>query len=334
MLTETQRDGVLRACRLALLITCLLLALSCGSKRWESPLSWPAEPAQAQQDGGSASVTTGELKVTRRDIPADYFIRKEGDAYVAENPANDMELLFSPTGVSLREVQGEGVLLEAGLVDIGRGGDREVQQLVAMELDSERLEYRRGDVVEWYINTPEGLEQGFDILKSPPGEGSLEVHVRLAGPELSVSGEGLSLEIGGRHLFYRGLSVRDAGGRMLPASLRAYGDGGALITVEDAGALYPLVIDPLIGDEGIILIAPGNGASLGGTYAIRWSTSGSWDEYGTVDLQWSDDDFATATSIAAGITVHTLTYAWDTSTLADNVAAYQIRIQVTVVLPL
>jgi hypothetical protein len=35
--------------------------------------------------------------------------------------------------------------------------------------DGNRMEYRRGDLVEWYINDGRGLEQGFTIA-APPGK--------------------------------------------------------------------------------------------------------------------------------------------------------------------
>ena len=46
-------------------------------------------------------------------------------------------------------------------------------------------------------------------------------------------------------LRYGGLSVTDARGRVLPATLTVH-DGELLIGVSDAGARYPLRIDPFI----------------------------------------------------------------------------------------
>ena len=38
--------------------------------------------------------------------------------------------------------------------------------------EANRVEYRRGEVTEWYVNGPLGLEQGFTLARAPDqGEG-------------------------------------------------------------------------------------------------------------------------------------------------------------------
>jgi hypothetical protein len=112
-----------------------------------------------------------------------------------------------------------------------------------------RVEIRRPGLVEWYLNSPEGLEQGFTLADRPQGEGPLALELALGGASASEQGDGLVFATrAGRRLAYSKLVVTDASARMLPATLDAPSPDRVRIVVEDAGAVYPLVIDPLLSE--------------------------------------------------------------------------------------
>ncbi|MCP4696630.1 MAG: hypothetical protein GY862_07250, partial [Gammaproteobacteria bacterium] len=133
-----------------------------------------------------------------------------------------------------------------------------------------RVEYRRGDLTEWYVNDARGIEQGFTLEKPPvflQGASQNELPLRLA---LTLDGSLISKlsadtqtvtfkNAGGRTVFnYDKLHVMDARGQTvaahfeLLAAVTADGRDNRTqlhILAEDAGAVYPLVIDPLITGE-------------------------------------------------------------------------------------
>ena len=113
-----------------------------------------------------------------------------------------------------------------------------------------RVEYRRGDLTEWYVNGSQGLEQGFTLAHRPgtDGEGEpLVIALGVSGGLLPVqetddgsvlfeSGQGVVLR-------YAGLQALDARGRTVPSRLDVRGREIRLV-VEDRAAQYPLVVDP------------------------------------------------------------------------------------------
>lgn len=114
-----------------------------------------------------------------------------------------------------------------------------------------RVEYRRDGLIEWYVNGPRGLEQGFTILRAPgraKGE-PLTVALALAG-DLTASTDAARETVtlaknGVGVLRYTGLTAIDARGRELHSWVEVAADQLRL-RVDDAGARYPLTIDPLI----------------------------------------------------------------------------------------
>src|SRR6185436_9419192 len=110
-----------------------------------------------------------------------------------------------------------------------------------------RVEYRRGGLTEWYANGPLGLEQGFTLQTRPQGAGPLTLAQRWSGP-LRARADGGAIAFartagGPALLTYSGLRAVDAAGRTLPARMELAGDR-VLLRVDDAGALYPVTIDP------------------------------------------------------------------------------------------
>src|SRR5574341_683536 len=121
---------------------------------------------------------------------------------------------------------------------------------------------REGGVREWYVNGPEGLEQGF-TLAEPPGARHSGVPLRLAlqvskgwravasedGKVVTLRGAGVAVE-------YSKLVVSDSQGRNIPARLTV-DEEQVVIEVEDHEAAYPLTIDPIFTLQQKLMAADG-----------------------------------------------------------------------------
>jgi hypothetical protein len=98
-----------------------------------------------------------------------------------------------------------------------------------------RVEIRRPGLVEWYVNSEAGLEQGFTLSERPNGEGALVVELALAGAKASRRGEAVAFATGaGRTLDYGALAALDANGGSLPARFAVASTDRVRIIVDDA----------------------------------------------------------------------------------------------------
>jgi hypothetical protein len=145
---------------------------------------------------------------------------------------------------------------------------------VAPRAERNRVFYRRGSLTEWYANGPLGLEQGFTLASAPTarGSGPLTLVLKLTGtlaPALEPSRRGL--RFADSSLRFRGLFAADARGRSLPAwlELRAR---TLLVRVDDAGARYPLTIDPLFQQAKLTASDWAEGDLFGASVAISGDT--------------------------------------------------------------
>jgi len=116
-----------------------------------------------------------------------------------------------------------------------------------------RVEYvHSGGVMEWYENRPEGLEHGFVVQAGAslagPGESEIRLSLAVAGLQSRGAGEAVDFveAASARPVFrYGKLKVWDSQGRELGSHLEAT-EAGADIVIAAAGAVYPLMVDPLI----------------------------------------------------------------------------------------
>jgi len=132
-------------------------------------------------------------------------------------------------------------------------------------------------LVEWWRGTAEGLEHGVTISSRPEGEGDLVLELAVRGASVrALSDDAVALENeGDRIATYAHLVVLDATGARLPARMLGAGDRIALI-VDDRGARYPLVVDPLLATEEAALVSS-DGAPLDYLgFAIAFSADASF----------------------------------------------------------
>jgi hypothetical protein len=162
---------------------------------------------------------------------------------------------------------------DAGGVHVGAGGAAVTFALAAADTVPtslrNRVTYRRGDVTEWYVNGPAGLEQGFTLARHHPL--SLQLSGMLVPRQVGQAIEFTSGTRGPVVLRYSGLTAFDARGRSLPARLELAGRTLSL-RVDDRGARYPVTVDPMI-QQGPALV-PSDGGSFGD---FGWSVSLSSD---------------------------------------------------------
>jgi hypothetical protein len=170
----------------------------------------------------------------------------------APNRAQGLRTFFRDCGVEIvpRGEDAAGWAWGWQTTGLGRGDAGQTVRAVAPVCEGTRVEYRQDAYVEWYENRPEGVEQGFTLLSPPPGTGPILVEGTLSGgltPHIDPDDAWITFRDAGgvQVLQYGELRAVDAGGRSLPSLLTCAGSGICL-TVDDSGADYPIVIDPIV----------------------------------------------------------------------------------------
>ena len=183
-------------------------------------------------------------------------------AWHAPNRSQNLRTYFTEGGVRVvRRTESEPDWeLELSLIGYGRSGTVSSVGEARLVPNGNRIDYERGQIVEWYVNDPEGLEQGFTLFGPPEEAESGEIDgpaflaLALGGslsPVISTDGQAIDFAAPGgvKVLHYAALKVTDAGGRELPAWMEGFVEAGARgirIVFDDAGAAYPVTVDPLL----------------------------------------------------------------------------------------
>ncbi len=272
-------------------------------------------PSQTANVRANPLTSTGWWAAVQQDIHrSEYLItwqeqthlQEMPSAYQAPNRAHNLRTYFTPEGIHVIPRTTDLGLPTAdlglagnpkskienpqswewGLRLIGYGYPGRLQAIVPAEIvaQANRIEYRRSELTEWYVNSERGLEQGFTVFRSPitdhrPGTtlgravgrppSALVLHLAVVGSLTpSVTGDGKAIEFttsyGVRVLRYSELHAYDAAGRELSARMELPSPGGRpwppqrsgvgevggegeilRLTVDVRGAAYPITIDPL-----------------------------------------------------------------------------------------
>ena len=173
--------------------------------------------------------------------------------FFAANPGQQLTARFLDDAVRIESGTGGGWQGNLQLNGISKGGKSlPVPKSAKAQTKGDRVEYQRGSVMEWVENRTQGFEHGYTIQEPIAGGGDapLRLEVRMSGLISSlVTPEEANWRTadGAPVLAYNGLKVWDAKGQEMPAHLAASGQPDSIaIVVADAGAVYPLTIDPLI----------------------------------------------------------------------------------------
>jgi hypothetical protein len=215
------------------------------------------------------------------------------NTFQLSNPAQAFRAIFSADGMRVITKKGakerETVFKLTGYGYGARLSKLSAPNLVAHE---NRIEYEwsvagesetrnlQSAIKEWYVNQPDGLEQGFTLSVPPPVESQgepLRVVLALRGDlraELAADGQSISLADGHNQnlLSYSELKAWDAHGMRLAARMRVEGSAIAL-EMDEAGATYPITIDPLIAQQAKLTASDGAaGDNFGKSVAISGDT--------------------------------------------------------------
>lgn len=228
------------------------------------------------------------------------------DTWTSYSPAQRLAARFTPGGVELTHFEQPGqpgyaaragrnargfvrrLRVRVSATAVGRGTRRETLVHGTPRAKDNRVEFLHhtntgGRVAEWYLNEPTGLEHGF-VLSNPPAgrrtparpvvvvlraRGDLESCVAADGSQATLrDADGVAV------LAYAGLKAWDARGRPLSARIRAGHNSQELeLAVADAGAAYPLTIDPTWSQQARLTASDrGVGDHLGSAIAIDGNT--------------------------------------------------------------
>ena len=316
---------IVRAMSAITLFVTLTLYAGALDQRGRTPLASLPVGAQA-----SISASLGRAA-------SQYHARAVGGGFEAVTPSQRLGTRFTAHGAAVRSGRVSWSMVLQGY---GYGVALKPLQAVMPEANLNRVEYRHGSLTEWYVNGPMGVEQGFTLC-APPSQSHgqpLSVVLSLQGDltaSLDKDGTGMTLndENGKARLRYTGLMTTDATGKELKSWVEVRSDQ-MFLRVDDAGAHYPIVIDPFIqlaeltasdgaaGDEfGISVSLSGDTAVVGAQDATIGSNSqqgaayifiepaGGWTKTAnfTAKLTSSDglagDNFGAASAISGNTVV-------------------------------
>jgi len=126
----------------------------------------------------------------------------------------------------------------------------------------------RNNLIEEFSTSAGGIRQDFVISSSPKGKGKLVVELDVIGASVALDDKGAKLTLkSGRELAYHNLLVADASGQTLPAHFAVKDNNILHIIVDDAGAAYPVRIDPTITDSDWFALRLGASAVVN---ALAW----------------------------------------------------------------
>jgi hypothetical protein len=168
----------------------------CLKRLWVVLLLWLSYTASAAGPSAGANPAPSPDWLTRaqRSLAAkEYEASPNARGLQAPNRAHDLRTYFDPTGIRVhdRTAPRSPELLALTLSGVGRGASLAAVAPGAVVHEGARVEIRREGFVEWYENSPSGLEQGFTLAERPAGEGPLVVELALRGASASVRGDGL-----------------------------------------------------------------------------------------------------------------------------------------------
>ncbi|MCU0232169.1 MAG: integrin alpha, partial [Acidobacteria bacterium] len=236
-----------------------------------------------------AAVDAHWLGAVSADLAArEYAFRTDGlDRVAAPNRAQKLCAAATPAGIEITARCGtaEAAPITLTLRRFGReSAPRAVEHARVARADGSAASLDRGPVTEWLHNTPRGVEHGFALAATPAGAGLVVLELELDGALVRVQDAAgrslLLLDPAGRPaLRYADLAVHDAAGRVVAARMDPI-PGGVRITIDDAGATYPLNVDPLATSAAWSSESDQPGAAFGRAAA----TAGDVDGDGLSDL--------------------------------------------------
>jgi hypothetical protein len=255
--TAMRRSVLFSALTVGLGVIAAAVVLTSGSIARSSSATAPARSALSAAPAGLQSAASAAIGAQKA-----FSIRHQGASLVSAG--GGISTVFASSGPI---VQLGNAKLGLSLAGVGYGSHLSKLGSAAPVATGSQVAYSRTGITEWYKNGPLGLEQGFTLAQRPAGssaQGLLTVAVRASGP-LELAQQGANVVVtgstGATVAQYGGLTAVDASGRLLASKL-VLQNGTLLLHVNDAGARYPLTIDPLL-QEGSKLVGTGATGNAG-----------------------------------------------------------------------
>jgi hypothetical protein len=235
------RSG-LRSLTIAAFVPVLLAVLPA---RGADPGLRPGLPSGLSADWWSKAQRS--IQIEEYSIVAD---GADGATFHAANPRHHFDARFDASGIRIAPTAGPGWEWKLSLRGWGRTASLKTSGAAALRANADRIELDCGPLTEWFVNSPQGLEQGFTVSARPEAKGDrLVIDLSLGGglrPVFAQDGQAVEFYSTGSMsvLSYGKLVVTDAAGAEVPAKMEPIA-GGIRIVVDDSGASYPVTIDPL-----------------------------------------------------------------------------------------
>lgn len=204
-----------------------------------------------------------------------FFASTRSSQTEARNEVHHLSANFSTAGVNIAK---DGKNWQLALQSYGYDENSKNVLKASPVSDTNRVEFRRGDLTEWYVNGPLGLEQGVTIQnKSLQRHRTLTVSFSTQGdllPKVEHGGKSLTLvdSKGVARLHYGDLFALDAHGKELPVSIEA-SNHELVLRANVANACYPITIDPFIQAAELTSSSGKSGAEVGLSVAISGNTA-------------------------------------------------------------
>ena len=262
----------MKRAKLFSILVATLAVLFAGSVSWCAAEVLPThvDPAIASQRGSEttsqlpAGVSTNWWAKARADIQRSEYrvtwqektrVEGLGPAWQAPNRAQNLRTYFTRDGALVIPRTDSNPTWQWGIRLAGWGYEGVLAPVAAAEpvVQGNRVEYRRPQITEWYVNDERGLEQGFTIPAPPatePAAGGANLVLELAlsgGLKANLQDRRVTFTTtrgGVRVIDFGDLRATDAGGRELPSRFAVSGSR-LLMVMDGAGATYPLTVDPL-----------------------------------------------------------------------------------------
>ena len=234
-----------------------------GNAGDQANLPWLAAAAFSDQDSldrggvtraGLTGMQPGWWEAVTADLTREEYAPTPTSAgFQARNRAHNLRTTFNERGINVAprtdhaSVPGWRFAWQTSA--LGRTGLMQEAAHASPQANGARVTYERDGWSEWYENSAKGLEQGFAIGRRPAGEGPLRITGTIAGglePRASSDGAIDFIDGCGAYVIrYGELHAWDARGNELQSHLAVQGLEVAIV-IDDSGAEYPLMIDPLV----------------------------------------------------------------------------------------
>jgi hypothetical protein len=251
--------------------------MSCGSIQGGAH-SDSAEPAESGPFSTPATTSAPWLTAVRERIAGSArAIVPETEGFVAAMPGHAAIARFSSQGLTLGETA-QDTPLRLRFVAWGvEGNERHVAPVPPQLGDcitdvlpeggcARQLEYAYNGVTAWWVGQDRGVEFGWTVAEpvSADGDTALAFWVEVDGADwVEAAGDGAELiDTAGTTWAVSGALAWGADGAALPAWLEV--NGYALVVrVEVAGAVYPVMVDPVLSAATTTLTGGAAGDQLG-----------------------------------------------------------------------